>query len=407
MAAFDYIALKPNGSQKKGTLEADSPRQVRQLLREQQLTPLEVSEASNRQNKEQGAKRYFNFSQGMSASDLALITRQMATLVQAGLPLEEILSAVAAQTELPKVRSMLLAIRSKVLEGHSLAQSLAEFPRAFPHLYRATVAAGEHSGHLDLVMNRLADYTENSHAFHQKIKMAMIYPILLLLLAIAIVTGLMVFVVPDVIKVFVGSGRELPGLTRGLVSLSDFIGSYGWLVIVAIVLAVFGMRYILQQPKLRLRYHKQLLHLPFVQRMSRGFNTARYASTLSILSSSGVPLVEGMKIASEVLSNEYLQQRLHSASLRVTEGMSLNKALAETGYFPPIMLHMIASGEASGELDQMLERTSSFQERDLQNLVTVMVGLFEPAMLLFMGVTVLLIVLAILLPILNLNQLVT
>lgn len=407
MAAYDYQALDFHGSQQKGTLEADSLRQARQLLRERQLTPLKV-EASAAQ--EQPGARLgglkLSWSRGLSARDLALITRQMATLVQAGLPLEEILAAVAAQSERPRLRSMLLAVRGKVLEGHALAQSLAEFPRAFPHLYRATVAAGEHSGHLDLVMNRLADYTENSQVFRQKIQMAMIYPILLLLLSILIVSGLMVYVVPDVIKVFVGTGQELPALTQGLVALSALVSRYGWLLLLAVVASVIALRYCLRLPKFRMRLHRQWLHLPLVKRLSRGFNTARYASTLSILSSSGVPLVDGMKIASEVLSNEYLQQHLHTATQRVSEGMSLHRALAESGYFPPMMLHMIASGEASGELDAMLARTAQYQERDLQSLVTVMVGLFEPAMLLLMGVTVLLIVLAILLPILNLNQLV-
>lgn len=411
MAAFDYVALTLAGTQKKGTLEADSLRQARQLLREQKLTPLNVLEAAE---KHQEAQRFFGlpigpllgFGRGLNARDLALITRQMATLVQAGLPLEEILSAVAQQSESPRVSSMLLAIRSKVLEGHSLANSLGEFPRAFPHLYRATVAAGEHSGHLDLVMNRLADYTENSQTFRQKIQMAMIYPVVLLLLAIAIVSGLMVYVVPDVIKVFVGTGQELPALTQGLVALSAFIASYGWLLALALMAMFMGFRYSLRAPAFRLRVHKRLLHLPFIKRLSRGFNTARYASTLSILSTSGVPLVDGMKIACEVLSNEYLQLQLKTATQRVSEGMSLHKALEESQYFPPMMLHMIASGEASGELDNMLERTAQYQERDLQSLVTVLVGLFEPFMLLLMGVTVLLIVLAILLPILNLNQLV-
>ncbi len=408
MPAFDYQALTNTGSQTKGVMEADSARQARQLLRDKGLTPLNVEE-SHRKQKEHGFQSGLTgdwFRYRLNTRDLALITRQMATLIQAGLPIEEVLTAVAQQSEEHKLRSLLLAVRSKVLEGHTLANSLAEFPRAFPHLYRATVAAGEQSGHLDKVMNRLADHTETSQEFRQKIQMAMIYPILLLVLAISIVTGLMIYVVPDVINVFIGTGQELPALTVGLVATSDFISQYGLLLLLAIILIGVGIHYALQEPHIRMKVHHRLLHLPFIKRMSRGFNTARYASTLSILSSSGVPLVDGMRIAGEVLSNLYLQARVREATQRVSEGASLNKALRQTGYFPPMMLHIISSGESSGELDTMLERTATYQERDLQALVTVMVGLFEPFMLLFMGVAVLLIVLAILLPILNLNQLV-
>jgi general secretion pathway protein F len=406
MAAFDYKALTLDGKTRSGVIEADSGRQARQLLRERQLTPLQLAEAQ--QKTETGFSAFGSrlFGPSLPTRALALITRQLATLIQAALPLEEALQAVAQQTDNDKIRGVVLAVRAKVLEGHSLADSLAEFPRAFPKLYRATVAAGEASGHLDRVMERLADYTEESQQFKQKIQMAMIYPILLLVLSIAMVTGLMVYVVPDVITVFVGTGQELPALTLGLVALSDFIAAYGlWmlLLVFAVGLVIFRL---LQQPAIKLSYHRQLLTLPFIRRFSRGFNTARYASTLSILTSSGLPLVEAMRISGEVLANDFLRRQLQQATQRVREGSSLNQALAETGAFPPMMLHMIASGEASGELDNMLERTASYQARDLQNLVTVLVGLFEPAMLLFMGVTVLLIVMAILLPILNMNQLV-
>jgi general secretion pathway protein F len=407
MAVFDYQALTAEGSTRKGSTEADSARQARQQLRDQGLVPLQIEEAAE---KHQGRK--FSLAglklnaPTLNARELALITRQMATLIQSSLPLEESLAAIAQQSESARVKSLMLAVRSKVLEGHSLADSLGEFPRAFPKLYRATVAAGEHSGHLDKVMNRLADHTETSHAFRQKVQMAMVYPILLLIMAVAIVTGLMVYVVPDVIKVFVGTGQELPALTRGLVAISDFIGSWGWLMIPVLILAGMGVNALLRKPHLRLRFHRQLLHWPFIKRLTRGFNAARYASTLSILTSSGVPLVEGMKIATEVLSNEYLKDKLHTATQQVTEGGSLHQALGDTGYFPPMMLHMVASGETSGELDSMLERTATHQETDLQNFITVVVGLFEPLMLVFMGVTVMLIVMAILLPILNMNQLV-
>lgn len=408
MAAFDYKALTLEGRSRNGVIEADSLRQARQLLREKKLTPLTLVEGQQKAQQESSSK-FFGLSlmsPGLPTKSLALITRQMATLIQAGLPLEEVLQAIAQQSEDSRIKSIILAVRAKVLEGHTLAGSLAQFPRAFPNLYRATVSAGEHSGHLDKVMNRLADHTEESQQFKQKVQMAMIYPCMLILLSITMVTGLMVYVVPDVIKVFVGSGQKLPALTIGLVAMSDFIAGYGWAVVLGLAAAAVAVFQLLKKEHIRLKFHRWLLNTPFIKRFSGGFNTARYASTLSILTNSGLPLVESMKISGDVLSNEYLKQQLQAATQRVQEGSSLHHALAETGHFPPMMLHMISSGEASGELDTMLERTADYQARELQNLVTVLVGLFEPAMLLFMGVTVLLIVMAILLPILNMNQLV-
>lgn len=409
MAAFDYKALTLDGRSRSGVIEADSLRQARQLLREQKLTPLSLTEGQ--QKSRTGAPgNVFSLplmSPGLPAKSLALITRQMATLIQAGLPLEEVLKAIAQQSDEARIKSMVLAVRSKVLEGHTLAGSLAQFPRAFPHLYRATVTAGEHSGHLDKVMNRLADHTEESQQFRQKVQMAMIYPCMLIVLSLLMVTGLMVYVVPDVIKVFVGSGQQLPPLTVALVSLSDFIATWGWAVVVVLTVITASTLQLLKKSHMRLRYHRWLLHTPFLKRFSGGFNTSRYASTLSILTNSGLPLVEAMQISGEVLGNDHLKQELHTATQRVQEGASLHHALAATGYFPPMMLHMVASGEASGDLDTMLERTADYQARELQNLVTVLVGLFEPAMLLFMGLAVLLIVMAILLPILNMNQLVS
>lgn len=402
MAAFDYTAINHSGKQIRGTLEADSSRQARQLLRDKQLLPLDINEAAS---KHKDNKKTGLFAPSMSVTDLALVTRQMATLIQASLPLEETLNAIAQQADNPRIRSIMLSVRSKVLEGHSLAHAMAEFPRAFSHLYRATVSAGEHSGHLDLVMNRLADHTENAHAFRQKVKMAMIYPMLLVIVSIGIVSGLMVYVVPKVVSVFTDTGEQLPALTQAMIDISDFIKNYGLMVVAIIVLGSIAFNYAMRSPGFKMRVHQYMLQMPFVKRMTRGFNTARYTSTLSILTSSGVPLVDAMRIASEVVSNVYLQKQLRVATQRVEEGMSLNKALGETGYFPPMALHMIASGENSGELDSMLDRTATYQETSLQNLVTVMVSLFEPFMLLFMGVCVGVIVMAILLPILNLNQL--
>ncbi|HET8848783.1 MAG TPA: type II secretion system inner membrane protein GspF [Marinobacter sp.] len=402
MPAFEYKALDARGKQQHGVVEADAPRAVRQQLRERGLTPLVVEPAIEKQTRSNPLS-----SRGsLGAADLALVTRQLATLIQSGIPIEQALSATAQQSSKPRIRSMLIAIRAKVMEGYSLADSLGEFPRAFPRLYRSTVAAGEHAGHLDLVLNRLADYTENRQEARQKIQLAAIYPIILSVVAIAIVVFLLTYVVPDIIEVFVRQGQKLPTLTRVMLAASEFLGNYGVYILIALVIGLLGFQVALRKPSVRLKFHKRLLHLPLFKGMVRGVNTARYASTLSILTTSGVPLVDAMRIAGEVLSNDYLRQELKEAGRKVSEGGSLHRSLDQTGYFPPMMLHMIASGETSGELDSMLERTARMQENTLQSKIAAMVGLFEPMMLLIMGVVVLIIVLAIMLPILNMSNLV-
>ena len=402
MPAYEYKALDARGKQKQGVVEADAPRAVRQQLREKGLTPLAVEPAVQKRT----PSSPLSSGGSLAAADLALITRQLATLIQSGIPIEQTLSATAQQTSKPRIRSMLIAIRAKVMEGYTLADSLGEFPKAFPRLYRSTVAAGEHAGHLDLVLNRLADYTENRQEARQKIQLAAIYPILLSFVAIAIVVFLLTYVVPDIIDVFLKQGQELPALTQAMLAMSEFLSSYGIYLVILLFVAFMAFRYALTKPSFRMRFHKRLLHLPLFAGMVRGVNTARYASTLSILTTSGVPLVDAMRIAGEVLSNDYLRQELKEAARKVSEGGSLHRALDQSGYFPPMMLHMIASGEASGELDSMLERTATMQENTLQSKMAAIVGLFEPMMLLVMGVVVLIIVMAIMLPILNMSNLV-
>ena len=403
MAAFEYLALDPRGREQKGLIEADSPRQARQLLREKQWAPLEVKQAKSKEDVSRGG---FNFGRALSARDLALVTRQLATLVQAALPIEEALRAAAAQSTSAKIKSMLLAVRARVMEGHSLAAALREYPSAFPELYRATVAAGEHAGHLGLVLDQLADYTDQRQQSRQKIQLALLYPVILMVASLAIVVLLLGYVVPDVVKVFVNTGQELPALTRGLIATSDVVKNWGWLIVLGIIAASLAMRAALRDPALRLRWHAFILRVPLIGRLSRATNTARFASTLAILTKSGVPLVEALSIASAVIANLRIRERVVEAAQKVREGSSLTRALDATGEFPPMMLHMIASGEKSGELDQMLARTARNQENDLAAQVSLLVGLFEPFMLVFMGAVVLVIVLAILMPILSLNQLV-
>ena len=402
MAAFEYRALDPEGRQRKGILEADSSRQVRQLLRERELAPLEVKAARSREASGPG----WRWVRGLSAGDLALLTRQLATLVQAALPIEEALGAAAAQAGSPRVQAMLLAVRARVLEGHSLAESLKAFPAAFPELYRATVAAGEHAGHLGPVLERLADYTEQRQQSRQKIQLALLYPVILMIASLAIVGFLLGYVVPDVVRVFIDSGQTLPLLTRGLIAVSDGVRAWGWLFLTLVGTGLFVLRRALHNETLRLRWHRLLLRLPLLGGLMRTAECARFASTLAILTRSGVPLVEALEIAGQVIGNQLIRGEVREAARKVREGGSLTRALEATRQFPPMMLHMTASGERSGELDQMLARTATTQENDLAARVAVLVGLFEPFMLVFMGATVLVIVLAILMPILSLNQLV-
>lgn len=409
MAAFSYAALDATGKEQKGIIEADTSRQVRQILRDKGMAPLQVVSSAaqtNPNSSDQKSSLRLSRSPSLNVSELATVTRQLATLVQSAMPLEEALTAISQQSESNKLRSIILSVRSKVMEGHSLADSMSDFPKAFPKLYRATVAAGEHAGHLDLVLNKLADHSETTYQARQKTKLALLYPIILFVMSIAIVSGLMAFVVPDVVEVFIGQGQELPTLTKGLITLSDFIVNYGFLLLLVIIILFAAARVLLQNDAIALRWHQQILHLPLIGKFSRGSNTARYASTLSILTSSGVPLVDAMKIAGEVIENTFLQQSVQQATQQVREGGSLHIALEQSGYFPPMMIHMIASGESSGELDAMLNRVAENQQRELDNSTAVLLGVFEPAMLLFMGVAVLTIVLAILQPIFNLNQLI-
>jgi general secretion pathway protein F len=405
MAAFEYQALDTKGKQHKGVLEADSSRQVRQQLRDKGWMPLSVEAANNKQSNT-GFLASFSRGPSLSTSDLALITRQLATLIAAGLPIDEALKAVSEQSEKQVVKSMVLSIRAKVLEGHTLADALKEFPRAFPHLYRATVSAGEHAGHLDGVLNKLADYTEAQQEAHTKIKLAAMYPIILGFVAVGIVIGLLTYVVPDIVEVFVRNGQELPGLTQAMLDLSHLITDYGLAIALAMLAAWTAFMYALRNPKFKYRYHLFLLTAPGIKSFTKSANTARYISTLAILTSSGVPLVEAMRIASQVVENLPIQAGVKEATIQVSEGGSLSKALTVTGYFSPMMLHMIASGESSGELDDMLERTSSQQQATLEATIEALVKMFEPMMLLVMGAMVATIVAAIMLPILELQNMV-
>jgi general secretion pathway protein F len=403
MGAFEYTALDAAGKERKGILEGDTPRHIRQLLREQQLLPVTVAEVAQKEAKRQ---RSFSLIRRVSAADLALFTRQLATLVRAGLPLEESLLAVSQQTEKPRVQSIVLGVRARVMEGHTLADGFAEFPRVFPEIYRATVAAGEQAGHLDNVLERLADYTENRDQLRQKVVAAMLYPIVLTVLCFGIVSALLVYVVPQVVSVFESSKAKLPLMTQVLIDVSGFLRSYGIYLLIGVVLAVVLFRRWLRNPEARRRFHRLQLRLPLVGKLSRGFNTARFTRTFSILSASAVPVLEAMRIAGEVVTNLPMRDAVGEAAARVREGAPIGRSLAASRLFPPMTIHLISSGESSGELESMLERAAISQERELDGLLAALVGLLGPLLIVLMGLFVMGIVFAMLLPIFELNQLI-
>ena len=402
MGAFEYKAVDSSGKQAQGVLEGDNARQVRQLLRERHLLPLEVAEVAEKEKK----RRKQSFRKGFSATDLALFTRQLATLVRAGLPLEEALRAVSQQTEKSRVSSILMGVRSRLMEGHSLAVGMADFPQAFPEMYRATVAAGEQSGHLDAVLERLADYAESRQILRQKLSTAAIYPIVLSVMAILIVTGMLAFVVPKIVGIFEDSNQKLPFLTTALITVSHLIRDYGLLGLLAIAGGGFAFKRWLRQKSARRRVDGFLLRLPLVAQLVRGFNNARFTRTLSILSGSGVPVLESMRIAGSVIANLPMWEAVEEATQRVREGATISHSLAARGLFPPMTVHLIASGEASGKLDEMLERAAENQERELDGLIGAMLSILEPALIIVMAIFVFIIVIAILLPIFELQQII-
>ena len=401
MPAYQFIALDASGKQQKGVLEGDSARQIRQQLRDKALIPVSVDPV---EKKDQQHRRKW-FEKSITAYDLALMTRKLSVLVAAAIPLEEAIRAVGKQSEKVHVQNLLMSVRSKVLEGHSLAQGLQQSGR-FPELYIATIAAGERSGHLDLILDQLADYTENRFAMQKKIQGAMVYPIILMLMSFAIVMGLMTYVVPDIVKTFDQSKDALPWITVALMKASDFIRIAWPFLLIGGALGIFLLVRFLRTTAGHYAFDRLTLKLPLFGKLSRGINAARFASTLSILTQSGVPLVDALRIGAAVSNNWVIRDAVNLAAEKVTEGGNLATQLERSGYFPPMMVQMIKSGEASGELDRMLERASQMQDREVTTLISTLLALLEPLMLVLMASIVLVIVIAVMLPIVNMNNMI-
>ena len=406
MAGFRYQALDSTGRVHKGVLETDSQRQVRAMLREQGLTAIEV-EGLTQQSDVAGKISTRKVSRRrLSIAQLALLTRQFATLLGASLTIEQTMNALIEQADNQFIRQVLAGVRGEVLGGQTLARAMSQFPRVFPELYRTLVEAGEKSGQLSQVMYRLADYTEEKQSLQQKTTLAFIYPGVVSFVAISVVIGLLTYVVPKVVQVYENSKQTLPLLTRTMIALSDFVVATGIYWLIAVIAGSWLFARALKQPALRMRFDRFLLRLPVIGRLVRGVNTARLGSTLAILVSSRVPLLTALQAGVGVVSNLPMKHALIETEKLVREGGSFSRSLASTKMYPPVMVHLIASGEQSGKLDQMLERVAVSQAQEIESRVTTLTSLLEPVLILFMGVVVLLIVVAILLPIFELNTLI-
>lgn len=400
MEAFQYQALDATGRMVSGVLQADTPRQARNQLRAQGLLPSAVDQVHARERARQAWAR------GISAAELSLLTRQMATLLDAGLTMEQSLNALIEEAAEPMTREVLTGVKTEVTAGLSLANALGAYEKSFPDFYRALVHGGEESGALPTVLQHLADYLDARQSLKQKTALALLYPILVTVVAIVIVTGLLVYVVPQVVQVFQQSRQSLPLLTRALIALSDFLREAGPWLLLALGGGFAAAHVALRRDATKRRWHALLLRLPGLGPLIRGINTSRFASTLAILVGGGVPLLSALASGSRVMTNMLLREAVERAIERVREGAGLSRALGETRAFPPLLIHLVASGEVSGKLEQMLQRAAQLETQALERRLTVLLTLLEPAMILVMGGIVLLIVLAILLPIIEINQLV-
>lgn len=400
MAAFAWEALDARGRRERGFLEADSERQARRQLRERGLVPVSVTPAagaalpSSRQA--HGAR--------LPAGTVVLFSRLLGSLLESGLPLDDALTAIARQGADDALRQVVHEVRSGVLEGRPLADALGQFPRTFPEAYCATVAAGEQTRVLPLVLLRLADYLERRQGVQQKIRLALIYPAVLVCVSMAIVAGLLTFVVPQIVQVFEHSERPLPGITVALLAVSGFLGRWYWAVGLGALCGVVVWRVAIRREGVRRRLHALALRLPVLGRLVRENEAARFARTLGLLLQSGLGMLESLGIARQSVVNLLLREELAHATARVREGEALGSALAASPHLPSLLAHLAGSGEQTGELPRMLETAALASERDVELRLTVGLNLLEPALILGMGLLVLGIVLAVLLPIFEMNR---
>ncbi|MBL4761930.1 MAG: type II secretion system inner membrane protein GspF [Gammaproteobacteria bacterium] len=402
MGAFEYQALDTHGVEQSGTLDGDSPRHIRQLLRDKSLNPVAVKAINQTQNKNLFARRY-----KLSQIDLVIITQQIATLIGSGLQIERALYAAGQQADATQVKHLLNSVRSKVQQGRSFAQALSAHEGVFPTIYLRTVEAGEHAGQLQSVLNKLAEYIEASENIKKRVSIALIYPAILTITALLVIIGLVTFIVPKIVQVFESMDQTLPLLTQVLISSSHFLQANGFILIALVILAVFAFRYcLINKPKFRWVIHDLSLRMPLIRKSIIGLNTARFSRTLSILIESRVPILDALNASAEVIANEPIKAAIKKAVVDVREGEPVYKALDKSKQLPPITIHLIASGEESGNLAPMLEKAARFEEKALETSIAKFLALFEPLLILLMGGLVLIIVLALLLPIFELNQLV-
>jgi len=402
MAAFEYQAVDASGKTQKGLIEADTARQARQQLRGMNLMPLEVGEVSSRESNTGGRRSRDK----LNVQTLSLITRQLATLISAGQPIESAYHAVSRQTPKPAAKRVLLAVRARVLEGFALSDALRDYPRIFDSMYCASVHAGEQSGLLDIVMERLADHMEARQDLQRRTGQALIYPILLSVVAFGLVSALLTFVVPKIVQVFEGFDQELPIVTTWLIAISDFFKNHGLTLIVSVIVLAIVYSQLMKLAQFRLLRDRFYLRLPYISYLVRLSNTARFTRTMSILVSSGVTALDSMHISTEVINNQPIKTATLKAANRVREGEHISVALESTGYFSPLVLQLIQIGEASGKLGDMMERSARAEANEFAGVTALFIGLFEPAMILLMGMVVLFIVVAILIPIFDMNELV-
>lgn len=406
MAAFEFQALNARGKTIKGIQNGDTAKQVRAELQAQGLTPLEVTSISDKDaNKSQNVGRRTSRAK-IKVNELSILTRQMATLLDSGMTVEETLSAVIKQSEGHKLRSIMSDVRSLVTEGYSLSDAIATYPNCFPEIYRASISAGEQSGTLDNVLDRLADYLEDSHAMQQKVSQAVVYPIFLFIACAAILIGLVVVVVPKVVDVYKDLGQELPLLTTIVINISNLFVNYGLLMGVFLFLIIACLKYVFAKPKPQFWLHSRYLQIGGLGKMIQNIDSARMSRTLSIMVGSGVPILASMQASEGVMNNQVLRKDLKLATDEVAQGVAIGRALDRNGHFPPLLVHMVTSGENSGRLGHMLEKAASATENEMQTRISMMVSLLGPVMILLMGTLVLMIVMAILMPMFNLQNLV-